>query len=408
MHASVHGNRSFPEHGARGVSLWLLSLRTLAPHRAGGPALSDIEKTVPLSMTSATSSGEQAHYLVVIGGADVGRTIELGSSPVTIGRSDDADETFADPAMSGMHCRVRLVAGQALVDDTGSTNGVFVEEGRVEGAALLPVGKIVRAGNTLFGHERRSRAEVEKHVLLQTELEQAAAYVRALLPTTLSGGPVHSAYRFAPCAHLGGDAFGHHRLGDGRFAFYLLDVCGHGPGAALHSVSVMNVLRRETLREADFGSPAQVLAAVNDAFQMDDHDGRFLTLWYGVYDDATRELRYATAGHPPALRRSIDGAVSDLPASGVAIGMMDGLDYDEESVTLAPGDSVYLYSDGVFEVFTEDGQVWSREAFAEVVAEAGPDAPLAHEPARLERRVRETMSANAFEDDFSLLVCRFV
>lgn len=367
--------------------------------------MSDFDSTVPLTSTMGGGDPDQGLYLVVAGGDDSGRLFEVESSAATIGRSAEADQTFNDPNMSGVHCRVRLVAGQLLVEDMGSTNGVVIDGARLEGAAIVGEGAVLRVGRTVLTAQRRLRDEVARNATLTAELEQAAAYVRALLPKPLDGPGIRSAWRFLPSVHLGGDAFGHHTLPDGRFVFYLLDVCGHGPGAALHSVSAMNVLRHGTARDTDFGSPAAVLARMNDDFQMDDHDGRFLTLWYGVYDPTTRELRYATAGHPPALLREPSGEVRDLPASGVAIGMMDGLDYDEERVTLEPGSGVYLYSDGVFEIFTAPGELWSRQEFMELVAE--PVTGLADEADRLERGVRAVMMDDSFEDDFSLLVVAF-
>ena len=90
---------------------------------------------------------------------------------------------------------------------------------------------------------------------------KAAAYVQSLLPAPQTG-PISTDWVFIPSAELGGDAFGYHWLDDDHFAMYLLDVCGHGIGAALHSVSVLNVLRAQTLRDTDFYQPSDVLAAL--------------------------------------------------------------------------------------------------------------------------------------------------
>ncbi|MGO4843433.1 PP2C family protein-serine/threonine phosphatase, partial [Rhizobiaceae sp. 2RAB30] len=84
-----------------------------------------------------------------------------------------------------------------------------------------------------------------------------------------------------PSTELGGDSFGYHAIDDDHMAFYLLDVCGHGVGATLLSVAVINVLRASALPNARFRDPASVLAALNDAFPMEKQNDKFFTIWYG-------------------------------------------------------------------------------------------------------------------------------
>ena len=100
---------------------------------------------------------------------------------------------------------------------------------------------------------------------LRAELVEAASYVQSLLPRPL-GGQLSSQWRFVPSAQLGGDAFGHEWIDDDHMAIFLLDVCGHGVGSAMLSISVMNVLRSKTLPGVDFRDPGTVLAGLNAAF----------------------------------------------------------------------------------------------------------------------------------------------
>src|SRR5262245_32925574 len=111
-------------------------------------------------------------------------------------------------------------------------------------------------------------ALVKSQKRLANELAEAAAYVRSLLPSPLSG-KVESEWCFQPSEHLGGDAFGHHWIDQDHLAIYLLDVCGHGVGAALLSVSVLNTLRTQALPGVDFHAPAEVLRALNRSFLME-------------------------------------------------------------------------------------------------------------------------------------------
>ena len=137
------------------------------------------------------------------------------------------------------------------------------------------------------------------HEQLHSELAEAAGYVRSLLPAPMSQ-PFTIDWRFVPFAALGGDAFGYNWVDPDHFALYLLDVCGHGVGPSLMSIAVLHLLQAASLRDVDFNEPGQVLAALNDRYQMKGKDDLFFTLWYGVYHPASRQLDYGCAGHPPA------------------------------------------------------------------------------------------------------------
>jgi PAS domain S-box-containing protein len=125
---------------------------------------------------------------------------------------------------------------------------------------------------------------------LEDELGEAANYVRSLLPAPLTT-PVETHWCYLPCSHLGGDGFGYYHLDAETMAFYLLDVSGHGVGAALLSISVLNVLRRQLLLGADFHDPVAVLEGLSRAFPMDRDNDKYFTIWYGVYHVTSRTLR---------------------------------------------------------------------------------------------------------------------
>ena len=135
---------------------------------------------------------------------------------------------------------------------------------------------------------------------LAAEVAQAARYVASLLPARLKG-PLSVDWKFIPSTQLGGDSFGYHWLDPDHFALYLLDVSGHGVGASLLSVSAMNVLSSQALPGTDFRDPVQVLGALNKTFEMERHDNKYFTIWYGVYAKPRRQLIYSGGGHPPAL-----------------------------------------------------------------------------------------------------------
>lgn len=215
---------------------------------------------------------------------------------------------------------------------------------------------------------------------LAEDVAQAAAYVQSLLPPPIKGTNLCTDWRFIPSSDLGGDAFGYHDLDERHFACYLLDVCGHGVGAALLSVSVLNALRSQSLPQTDFRKPEQVLTALNKAFPMEKHNGKFFTIWYGVVDRQARQLVYSVGGHPPALLLhgpDIAGAkLTKLEGDGLMIGAMDDIDYDAKSCPLDAFNRLYLYSDGAFEIQQKDDTMMEFDDFVALVGKLAPGSAV--------------------------------
>jgi sigma-B regulation protein RsbU (phosphoserine phosphatase) len=243
---------------------------------------------------------------------------------------------------------------------------------------------------------------------LAEEVAQAAKYVCSLLPEPITEGPVRVDWRFVPSTQLGGDSFGYHWLDDEHFAVYLLDVSGHGVGASLLSVSALNVLRTQSLPGADFHDPAQVLERLSATFLMEQHDNRYFTIWYGVFSKKTRQLAYASAGHPPALLLSASdapaGELKQLESAGSPIGWNLGLPFDANAVALEPGARVYVFSDGVYEIEKPDGENWAFEEFLNFMAAAPREANAME---HLLAHTRQLHGSDVLADDFSMLELRF-
>jgi len=240
--------------------------------------------------------------------------------------------------------------------------------------------------------------------IIARELADAAAYVRSLLPEPMPvDAQVPADWRFITSSSLGGDSFGYHWLESEQLAIYLLDVCGHGVGAALLSVSAINTIRNHTLPGTDFSVPSQVLEGLNRAFPMEKQDGRYFTIWYGVYDARTRELRYASAGHPPAITVAPDGTVNRLGCPGMIIGAFPGASYPDLSVTLDPGSKLFVYSDGCYEVTNASDGMMSLAEFSDILAGS------VQQPDQLDtvvNAVQQWQQRQEFEDDFSLVMLR--
>jgi serine phosphatase RsbU (regulator of sigma subunit) len=239
---------------------------------------------------------------------------------------------------------------------------------------------------------------------LQSELAEAAGFIGSLLPAPMSQ-PFAIDWRFVPSTELGGDAFGYNWVDPDHFALYLLDVCGHGVGPSLLSIAVLHLLQAASERDVDFRDPSLVLKALNERYQMQTNHDLFFTLWYGVYQPATRRLDYGCAGHPPALLMEAGTAgtqsVQLLKAKGSPIGLKRGAAYARETV-IVPGDSrLYLFSDGAYEVEGPDGSVMSFDDLVHVLKHPGMDGQSDLD--LLFQHLVRMRGANALEDDFSIV-----
>ncbi len=244
---------------------------------------------------------------------------------------------------------------------------------------------------------------------LNSELAEAADYVKSLMPLPVTGGPVRADWRFEPSTALGGDALGYHWLDQDTFAFYLLDVCGHGVGAALHSVSILNVLRSGNLPDTDFMKPEQVLNGLNRIFPMECHSDMFFTIWYGVYNCKSRILRYASGGHPAALL--IDDISGDrsrirvLETPNLVLGL-EGTLFESDEVEIKPGTRLYIFSDGVYEIMDENDACWGFDGLKDYLGDSVDIDKFTMDD--LWKHAQQMAGSEKLEDDFSVLEMRIL
>ena len=229
----------------------------------------------------------------------------------------------------------------------------------------------VRSGIRLYQAQERLKVLAEElqrqKRRLDMELAEAASYVKSLLPGVIRG-PVSVDSRFVPFQELGGDSYDYFWLDEDHFVMYLADASGHGLAAALPSISVHNQLRSRTL-SVDLRDPATVLTTLNAAFQMDQQQGRYLTMWYGVFRLSTRTLRFASAGHPPALLCPGDASLPMhwLKGQGTALGLFEESTFRSDAVVVDPGSCLLVYSDGIYEFIKLSGLIGSLPEFMNLV-----------------------------------------
>jgi len=263
----------------------------------------------------------------------------------------------------------------------------------------------VRAGLRL--HQLSRDLKIAKQSL-EAELAEAAEYVQSLLPEPMTE-PISIEAKFIPSRQLGGDCFDYNWLDADYLAIYLLDVAGHGLRAALPSVAVLNLLRSRALPNIDYYKPSDVLRALNTTFQMSYQNDKYFTIWYGVYNRISRQLVYASAGHPPAVLISQSPAstakIQRLKTPGMPVGMFPDAPYVDNCCDVEDLSSLYIFSDGVYEIHQPDGNIWGLDPFIDLLAAYnGASAD------QLELVLNYIQNLNAkavFDDDWSLLKVNF-
>lgn len=263
----------------------------------------------------------------------------------------------------------------------------------------------VRAGLRL--HQLSRDLQTQK-LLLEEELAEAAEYVRSLLPLPITE-PLTINSRFIPSRQLGGDCFDYYPLDPDYLAIYLLDAAGHGLKAALPSISVLNLLRSRALKSLNYYQPSDVLAALNETFQMNYRNDKYFTIWYGVYDQVRRKLTYSSAGHPPAILVSGTSPNSTevqlLRTPGVPVGMFPEAQYVDACCNIPKCSNLYIFSDGAYEITKSDGILWSLDAFIQILVSLHHTADSQLE--QVLNYLTALNSKDAFEDDLSILQIRF-
>jgi len=248
--------------------------------------------------------------------------------------------------------------------------------------------------------EKAYTALEESQNALNAELARAAEYVLSLFPRPLAKGPVRADWRMTASAHLGGDGLGYHWLDAEHFAFYLLDVSGHGVKSALLSVSILHVLRTCGIAHVDCSDPGAVLSALNQTYLARRQSELYFTIWYGVLDVQTRQLRYSAGGHPPAIVRSPNGENLRLTANAPPVGCFSDVEFPSDQILLPVPTDIYVFSDGMFDMQRREG-ARALDSLVEFLLE--PSATDGRSVEEVRQRAMELLDGRPLPDDCSIL-----
>jgi hypothetical protein len=247
--------------------------------------------------------------------------------------------------------------------------------------------------------------EVADRLSLKGDLEIARDIQLAMLPGGLrQAGDAVICGLTQPANTVGGDLYDILERPDGRVAIVLGDVAGKGSPAALLMALLVAMLR--TLVDEGL-EPARLAARLNTQVIRHSPASRFITLFFGLYDPRDGSLEYVNAGHLPPLIRRADGRFERIAidGSGIALGMFEHAEYEARRVTIHPGDTLVLYSDGITEAENAAGAAFDEQGLQRIVS-----ANAAQDPQALSRAILGGAKAHAGDarlvDDLSVLVLK--
>lgn len=253
---------------------------------------------------------------------------------------------------------------------------------------------------------------------MSRDLEAAARVQQSLLPSVEpTCARARFAWKYLPCDELAGDFLNVFALDERHIAAFVVDVSGHGVASSLLSVTIgrlmtpqvstSSLLITESDGERHIVPPLDVVYELNRRFPMHEQNGLYFTIVYGVLDVETLEFRYALAGHPQIVHSPRDASPRFLDAEGMAVGWTPDLDCDEQSIQLAKGDRLWLYSDGVPEAMDPDERQFGNSQLLEVI-EIGRRGSLDESTKLLMHAVERWGKDGGLRDDVSILALEIV
>src|SRR5215203_4066209 len=299
---------------------------------------------------------------------------------------------------TGRVTHVRPLRGIAPTGERKTITGVYLH--RIVGGKIVEERSLADSRAIMLPALEQEWRERER---IEQELKVARSIQHAALPQEvpeLEGWHITPYYQ--PAREVGGDFYDSHFLSEGRLGVVVGDATGKGVPAALVMSTTCGMLRAVS-QALDSSSPGELLRRVNEALVPSIPANMFVTCFYAILDPMSDNLRYANAGHDvPYLHRS--GVAEELRARGMPLGLMPGMNYEEQETILEAGESALFYSDGLVEAHHPNGEMFGFPRLQTLVAEHAQKESL--EEALLEELYSFVGQGWKQEDDITLLTLR--
>jgi phosphoserine phosphatase RsbU/P len=261
----------------------------------------------------------------------------------------DAEIVGADRLLMAVPLSIKNdLFGVMLIEET--ENGRRFRSRRIEIINGIAQQAALAIQNDLLQQEMVVRERLETEVQLARQIQQT------FIPQTLPAHPNWQiAARWRTARQVGGDFYDVIELPNHKLGVFIADVADKGMPAALF-MALTRTLVRAAVIEMD--SPAEVLRRVNDLLLPDTQQGMFVTAVYGELDLAEGRFTYVNAGHNPPFWVKADGGIEKLTRTAVALGVVEQATIGERTIPLSQGDTLFLYTDGLTEAFSADGDLF--------------------------------------------------
>ncbi len=274
-------------------------------------------------------------------------------------------------------------------------------ETRVPEGSSDELGRLSRAFNHMAGQLAENQSRLVEQERIRKELEMCRELQKEMLPR----GPLRLPFGEVsgvsiPAREVGGDFFNYFALPDGRVALLIGDVSGKGVAAALLMANVQATLKARLTVRTDL---ALLFSELDDEIAQATPPETYFTLFVGVLDDSSHTLRWVNAGHNTQYLLRADGSLEMMASSGRPIGLLPGSDYRESSIDLEPGDSIFLYTDGLVEAEDSQGNDFGEDRLEQTLSQersSASDTILS----RVEEVVRRHRGSRENLDDATMLV----
>lgn len=293
---------------------------------------------------------------------------------------------------------------RAMRTGTGSKDSLLVYAQRRDGKripTLVSVSPIHdKSGMVIGGVETFRDASKMAH-----DLERAKAIQQlALTHDVPEDGRVTFNTHYVPHGIVGGDYYAIQKLSDDQYGVILADVMGHGIAAALYTMHLSQLWDRY---RGLLPSPAEFTATMNNELaKVVKTDESFATAVCGLVDLKARRFRFAGAGGPQVLLMHCDGTYESVENSGIPLAVMEDAVYEEASVEIQSGDSLFLFSDGVIEIHNVHGEMLGIDGLVAMLKRYGFPANCT-DMARLEEELLRYLNSIRLDDDLTIIEARF-
>lgn len=314
-----------------------------------------------------------------------------------------------DPQLRNVHFILMTALDKPAQIAEGLRRGAddFLPKSASEQEISARVGAGLRARQLLLDLAKSNGLLSQKQAELDAELQNASSYVRSLLPPQGEVVPgIQLDWVFLPSSQLGGDLFQVAQWGHDHIGMMILDMSGHGTGPALRAVSLSGLFKSEHI-QSSFPSfdPGQILDSLNRDNPMTEQ-GEYFTCWVGVYQRSTRTLCYANAGHPGGVLVRSTGLSKVLGGKTWPVGFVPDNTYATASVCIQPGDRLYLFSDGIYEVMNNQGEIWGQERLGKTLVSLTQEVPTKG-LVRVTQESQAWQGQKTFDDDVALVGMEF-